>query len=220
MRLDPDDVAELAGQYGWEETAFDRSQGSLMFLERHVGGKRFMLHVWCSSGTVGSYLDHPRQGKTQLYRRNVDMDGLAEICRNPRVHTDGGYQRRPEGDEECPGCRKLYTSTVHVAQHFESGRCAGCLGVDNARHAAYTFVREREAAAGAVGRWTAGQQLLTFDGNLDLSDGYSSNGYNYHCPACGKQFKQASSLLQHQQARASCTPAGMPAFAGRLTYNE
>lgn len=235
FRLEPDEVAELAGEYGWTETAFEPSQGNLMFLEQSVGGERFMLHVWCSTGTVGSYLNHPRQGKTQLYRRNVSMHGLAEIFNNPRVHTNGGYQRRPDvnaargherkreygcSDVSCPGCGKQYKSIVHTAQHFETGRCTGCLGVDNARHTAYTALREREAAAGNIGRWTAGPQLLTYDGDLDLSDGYTSGGFNYHCPYCRKQFKQLSSLLQHQQARAACATAGVPAFAGRqaLTY--
>jgi len=52
------------------------------------------INVYYSTGTVGTSLDHPRQGKTQLFRRNVDLAALREILRDPRVHTDKGYQRR------------------------------------------------------------------------------------------------------------------------------
>ena len=55
------------------------------------GGGR--INVYYSTGTVGTCLDHPRQGKTQLFRRNVDLAMLREIFRDPRVHTVMGYQR-------------------------------------------------------------------------------------------------------------------------------
>ena len=41
--------------------------------------------------TVGTCLDHPHLGKTQLFRRNVDFTTLYEIFSNPRVHTNKGY---------------------------------------------------------------------------------------------------------------------------------
>ena len=53
-----------------------------------------MLHIWCTTGTVASFLDHPNQGRTQLYRRNVDWSMLVQIMQNPRVHTGQGYHHR------------------------------------------------------------------------------------------------------------------------------
>lgn len=47
-----------------------------------------------TTGTVGTCLNHPSKGKTQLFRRNVSLDLLVEIFRNPRIHTNTGYYRK------------------------------------------------------------------------------------------------------------------------------
>lgn len=52
------------------------------------------INVYYTTGTVGTALDHPRQGRTQLFRRCVTLQELDAIFRNPRVHTGRGYQRR------------------------------------------------------------------------------------------------------------------------------
>ena len=52
------------------------------------------INVYYTTGTVGTCLDHPRQGKTQLFRRNVDLSLLAQLFRDPRLHTGTGYHRR------------------------------------------------------------------------------------------------------------------------------
>jgi len=52
------------------------------------------LNFWLSTGTVGSYLVHPKhpeKRRTQLFRRDVDHEGALEIIINPRVHTGKGY---------------------------------------------------------------------------------------------------------------------------------
>jgi len=45
------------------------------------------INVYWTTGTVGTCLDHPRQGKTQLFRRNVDLSTLRLLFQNPRYHT-------------------------------------------------------------------------------------------------------------------------------------
>merc|ERR1719369_116155 len=54
-----------------------------------------------TTGTVATSLEHPTQGKTQLYRgqRNT-FEELEEIFQNPRVHTDSGYKTRAKLREE------------------------------------------------------------------------------------------------------------------------
>ena len=38
---------------------------------------------------------HPGQGRrTQMFRRNVNMNLLATLFENPRTHTGKGYQKR------------------------------------------------------------------------------------------------------------------------------
>jgi len=50
--------------------------------------------VYYTTGTVGTFLNHPTKGKTQLFRRNVSLDLLGQIFRNPRIHTNTGYYRK------------------------------------------------------------------------------------------------------------------------------
>jgi hypothetical protein len=49
------------------------------------------INVYYSTGTVGTCLSHPRQGKTQLFRRNVSKHQPQDIFENPRTHTGKGY---------------------------------------------------------------------------------------------------------------------------------
>ena len=181
------------------------------------------LNIWCTRGTVGSYLNHPRRGKSQLFRRDIDdYRELREVLDNPRVHGYGGYTRRApaqappvlaERTVPCPACGRKYRSMADTAQHFESGSCPHCPGADDARRMAYGYARQMEAGSGM--RFTTGQQLLTFsgDGSQDWSSGYTAGGDNYSCPACGKQFRALHSLLSHTQSRPQCQGSN----AGLLT---
>lgn len=44
--------------------------------------------------TVGTAIDHPTQGKTQLFRKHVSLEMLERIFNNPRVHTRLGYKQK------------------------------------------------------------------------------------------------------------------------------
>lgn len=63
------------------------------------------LNFWLSTGTVGSYLQHPRQGKTQLFRKEIDMSKAGSVFDNPRQHTGKGYHKKngANGDSEHGG---------------------------------------------------------------------------------------------------------------------
>ena len=90
----PDDVIEQAERQQWTNTRYEHGQRQLVFLERWMQDDKYMLHIWCTTGTVASFLDHPNQGRTQLYRRDVDWSMLVQIMQNPRVHTGQGYHHR------------------------------------------------------------------------------------------------------------------------------
>ena len=49
------------------------------------------INVYLRTGTVATCLDHPRSGKTQLFRRNNSLQDIEEIFKNPRRHTGKGY---------------------------------------------------------------------------------------------------------------------------------
>ena len=175
------------------------------------------LNIWCSTGTVGSYLNHPRRGKTQLFRRAIcDHRDLRELFENPRAHGHGGYYERQQQQQSprttvknmpCPGCGKMYGKMSAAAQHFESGSCCMCPGVERAGRAAYAYTRQMESQTGT--RFTNAQQLLTFngDGSQDFGYGYQHGGKNYACPSCGKGFAKMQGMLSHIEQRPQCQPA-------------
>lgn len=52
------------------------------------------INIYLSKMTVATCLDHPKQGKTQMFRRNVTFAELDKIFKNPRVHTNKGYTQK------------------------------------------------------------------------------------------------------------------------------
>lgn len=219
--FDRNALTDQAQRQGWEYVRYEHGQGQLVFLERWMQSDKYMLHIWCTTGTVGSYLDHPRQGHTQLFRRNLDWGELLQVMNNPRVHTGAGYHERAELDRReqapqqsvpCPGCGKLCKSMAGTAGHFESGACSSCPGRDNAMRATYGQVRQLEHAGGHERLLTGGRRLLTNQmvlneyGETDYSYGYEAGGQNYACPnpACRKGFCSSQGLISHCEAKHAC----------------
>eukprot|EP00948_MAST-09A_sp_MAST-9A-sp1_P002663 g2663.t1 len=52
------------------------------------------INVYYTTGTVGTCLCHPKQGKTQLFRRKCTIHDLVEIFEHPRWHSGRGYQTK------------------------------------------------------------------------------------------------------------------------------
>ena len=52
------------------------------------------VHVYLRTRTVVTQLDHPRKGKTQLFRRDISKEELVRILQDPREHTSKGYYKR------------------------------------------------------------------------------------------------------------------------------
>jgi hypothetical protein len=75
------------------------------------------LNFYLSTGTVGSCLDHPTKGKTQLFRKY--MENPMSLFDNPREHTGKGYYTKNEGS---------VSGQKRKAQHGESRTrsCASC----------------------------------------------------------------------------------------------
>ena len=89
-------VRRLARETGLREIQFNETSRVVAFLSS-ADNTRF--NIYYTTGTVATYLLHPRQGKTQLFRRNVSLGLLKEIFQTPRIHTDFGYHRRHDGIE-------------------------------------------------------------------------------------------------------------------------
>ena len=87
----PDFVRGVAMAVGsLEEISFNEQSRLISF--RCDKGVRF--NIYYTTRTIGTAMDHPRQGSTQLFRRNCGDAELAEVMRNPRLHTGKGYQKK------------------------------------------------------------------------------------------------------------------------------
>ena len=216
--FDVNEVRHQAELQQWHCFRYEKWDGQKVFLERSLQGERYEMHVWCTTGTIATFLDHPRQGKTQLFRRNLDMAGLRKVLNNPRAHTGDGYHERqqiqsqtPRRNVPCPGCNKMCASMSGAAGHFESGACPMCPGQDKARSVAYGNVVKMQHAAGHDGLFTGGMKLLTDEtmvlnarGEIDYAAGYQQGGMSYSCPNCQKGFGTSQGLISHCENRQQC----------------
>lgn len=65
-----------------------------------------VLDGWPTTGTVGSYLKHPTQGKTQLFRRQCTDKEMIQIFQDPRSHTGKGYHQTKNSTDKDNNHRK------------------------------------------------------------------------------------------------------------------
>lgn len=56
--------------------------------------KRSDVFILAPAGTVKTSMDHPSQGKTQMFRRGLDEAQFQAVCQEPRTHTGQGYQTK------------------------------------------------------------------------------------------------------------------------------
>jgi hypothetical protein len=83
---------QTAKDNGWKEIAVKPGDvGRMESYVREGSGGRERLNYYPSTGCVGTSMDHPSQGKTQMFRRDVPVD---QIMENPRTHTGHGYQTK------------------------------------------------------------------------------------------------------------------------------
>lgn len=92
------EIRELAKRHGWKEQSV--KDPTVMIFARYVDNSRQKINVWWEKMTVGTYLKHPKWGKSQLFRRNVDRETLEKILENPRTHTKIGYYTKDQYREE------------------------------------------------------------------------------------------------------------------------
>ena len=97
--LDVEAIRYLAQQHCLDEIQFNETSRVIAFERtKHHNHCDIMIpcriNVYYTTGTVATCLDHPRSGKTQLFRRNQTLDDIGMIFANPRQHTGVGYYRR------------------------------------------------------------------------------------------------------------------------------
>lgn len=88
------ELAEIAKKFGW--SPIPSGDPYMVSFGKMIDGSRARINVWNGrrGQTVGTYVDHPKQGKTSLFRRWVTNEELKQIFKNPRAHTGKGYRKR------------------------------------------------------------------------------------------------------------------------------
>jgi hypothetical protein len=76
----------IANKYGWLLLCRQEENYMISFYKEDM-----RINVWYTKMTVATCLNHPVQGKTQLFRRKVSDKLLHKIFEYPRVHTHKGY---------------------------------------------------------------------------------------------------------------------------------
>ena len=99
MPLDLGAVRQAARECGLREIYENAASRVVSF----AGGALGRINVYYTTNTVATCIDHPRQGRTQLFRRGVSRDLLKQLMREPRTHTGDGYHRKRAWDDERPG---------------------------------------------------------------------------------------------------------------------
>ncbi len=95
--LDLDELDHYSAVYSWERVDGpepSRDNGYMVSYTRN----RCRLNFWLRTGSVGSYLHHPKkkQKRTQLFRRDISMAEAESIFIDPRTHTGKGYHEKKE----------------------------------------------------------------------------------------------------------------------------
>jgi hypothetical protein len=83
--------------HGLKEILFDQVNKLLSF--RAADGIR--INVYYADRTVGTAVQDPVYGKTQLFRRDCSADRLADIMKNPRAHSGQGYKKSRKWEENA-----------------------------------------------------------------------------------------------------------------------
>jgi len=78
-----------AEYYKWEFLTFQEDIKMLSVFKPEM-----RINIYTTTMTVATCLDHPKKGKTQMFRRKVDIKTMNKIFRNPRLHTDLGYRKK------------------------------------------------------------------------------------------------------------------------------
>ncbi len=84
------DVKTLAEQENWG-CVYTNQQHSVVSFSDKRAGETISVNVFYDKAVVGIWFHHPRMGKTQSFRQQVDLADLRKIFRDPRVHTGDGY---------------------------------------------------------------------------------------------------------------------------------
>ena len=130
--LNESELDRIAEENGWKKlTCLQPAMSS------YTRDPNERINFYLSTGTAGTCLNHPTQGKTQLFRRGLDMATASTLLRNPRQHTGRGYKHKAsEPRRECASCKeeKLCNEfSKNQRRKGSSGKCMDCVSKHSSR---------------------------------------------------------------------------------------
>lgn len=81
-----DQIEEIAIKNNFNRIDYQEKIGLISYSDEQT-----RINIYLSKMTVATCLNHPKKGKTQLFRKNVTKEMLSEIFEYPRKHTGKGY---------------------------------------------------------------------------------------------------------------------------------
>ena len=85
-----DKIRSIAKKYNYVEVDH---QENIFMLSFRLNGVR--INVYYSRMTIATCIDHPKKGKTQMFRKGVwDLKLLDKLFQYPRLHTGIGYRNK------------------------------------------------------------------------------------------------------------------------------
>jgi hypothetical protein len=88
-------IEKTAEENGWQLLDIQDNIGMVSFI-RGNNGERERVNIYVTKMTVGTCINHPTKGKTQLFRKHQTIASIKEILKNPRIHTNEGYYQKAE----------------------------------------------------------------------------------------------------------------------------
>ncbi len=86
-------VLERAKENDWQVIDYQDAIQMVSFARIYDKQKQ-RLNIYMTTGTVATALNHPIQGKTQLYRKGLTVIQILKLFEDPRLHTNNGYQKK------------------------------------------------------------------------------------------------------------------------------
>jgi hypothetical protein len=83
-------IQSIAISNGWKVIDHQQNIGMISF-HKVFNGDYARINIYYTKMTVATCINHPKKGKTQLFRKNVNLKLLDKIFKNPRQHTGMGY---------------------------------------------------------------------------------------------------------------------------------
>lgn len=98
MRVDKKDIEDIAKEFDYKFIDYQENIGMISYGKKTKRNGFVRINIYLTRATVGTCLNHPKKGKTQLFRRHCFLDDIKEIFKNPRMHTVSGYRKKKDGN--------------------------------------------------------------------------------------------------------------------------